>query len=553
MVSRRLETAVSRWIAPLHITNLDHLGLVAGIIDELGLVELTNTELGEHPLEQVSAGQVVKAMLLNSFGFASAPLYLFSEFFESKPVEHLLGPGVEARHLNDDRLGRVLEQLYEYGTSTFFLQVAQQAVEHFGVRVHQLHLDSSSFSVQGEYAQVASGDVDQVPIEISRGYSRDHRPDLKQFVVNLICSKDGGVPLWLTVADGNQSDASQFGSLMSQFSETWEMDSVFVIDAAFYSEPNLKAVNTLRWLSRVPQTLCAAQALVQRDVDDFSPSPCSHKDYQLWETRATYGGVEQRWILIESQSRKAHRALWEPELKKLEKRLNRDLRALTDQVFACKPDAYEAILRFQDGLSVHQLSDVSIAKVFPKRPPGRPAKAKANRTKNDVIGYQIKATLERKDTTEQQYQQQRSRFILATNLLDEKQWPAEKLLTEYKGQQTVERGFRFLKDPLFFTSSVFVKKPQRVEALALLMALTLMVYTLAERQLRHTLAQEQQTILDQKRKPTDRPTFRWVIQAFQGVHLVTIDTAKQISNLTDERRKIVRLLGSCVEPYYASN
>ena len=85
-------------------------------------------------------------MLLNSFGFASAPLYLFSEFFESRPVEHLLGPGVEARHLNDDRLGRVLEQLYEYGTSTFFLQVAQQAVERFGVRNHQLHLDSSSFS-----------------------------------------------------------------------------------------------------------------------------------------------------------------------------------------------------------------------------------------------------------------------------------------------------------------------------------------------------------------------------------------------------------------------
>ena len=219
------------------------------MVDELGLVELTNTELGEHPLEQVSAGQVVKAMVLNSFGFASAPLYLFSEFFESKPVEHLLGPGVEARHLNDDRLGRVLEQLYEYGTSTFFLQVAQQAVERFGVSGHQLHLDSSSFSVQGEYAQAASGDVDQVSIEISRGYSRDHRPDLKQFVVNLICSVDGGVPLWLKVADGNQSDASAFGTLMSQFAGAWEMESVFVIDAVFYSEPNLKAVSALHWLS----------------------------------------------------------------------------------------------------------------------------------------------------------------------------------------------------------------------------------------------------------------------------------------------------------------
>ncbi|MEO1622369.1 MAG: DUF4277 domain-containing protein, partial [Cyanobacteria bacterium J06632_3] len=68
----------------MQIANLDHLGLVAGIVDELGLVELTNEQLGEHKLEHVSAGQVVKALVLNALGFISAPLYLFSEFFESK-------------------------------------------------------------------------------------------------------------------------------------------------------------------------------------------------------------------------------------------------------------------------------------------------------------------------------------------------------------------------------------------------------------------------------------------------------------------------------------
>ena len=60
----------------MKIENLDHLGLVAGIVDELGLVELTNRQLGEHKLEQVSAGQVVKALILNGLGFVSAPLYL---------------------------------------------------------------------------------------------------------------------------------------------------------------------------------------------------------------------------------------------------------------------------------------------------------------------------------------------------------------------------------------------------------------------------------------------------------------------------------------------
>ncbi|EKD07586.1 transposase IS4 family protein [Arthrospira platensis C1] len=92
----------------MQIKNLDHLGLVAGVIDELGLVELTDKRIEPHSLEHVSAGQVVKAMILNALGFLSAPLYLFSEFFESKAVSHLLGEGVEASHLNDDRFSRVL-------------------------------------------------------------------------------------------------------------------------------------------------------------------------------------------------------------------------------------------------------------------------------------------------------------------------------------------------------------------------------------------------------------------------------------------------------------
>ena len=95
----------------MEIENLDHLGLVAALVDEIGLVELTNEVLAPHPLNHISPGQVVKAMILNGLGFVSAPLYLFSEFFEGKPVEHLLGPGVTAAHLNDDRLGRVLDQL----------------------------------------------------------------------------------------------------------------------------------------------------------------------------------------------------------------------------------------------------------------------------------------------------------------------------------------------------------------------------------------------------------------------------------------------------------
>ena len=117
----------------------------------------------------------------------------------------------------------------------------------------------------------------------------------------------------------------------------------------------------------------------------------------------------------------------------------------------------------------------------------------------------------------------------------------------YKDQQKVERGFRFLKDPLFFTQSVFVKKAERVEALALVMALTLMVYALAERRLRQELARQQETVFDQLKRPTAKPTFRWILQKFQGVHLAVVRTVKKINNLTAERRKIARLMGPAIE------
>lgn len=545
----------------MQIENLDHLGLVAGLIDELDLVELIDERIAPHCLEHVSAGQVVKAMILNALGFLSAPLYLFSEFFESKAVSHLLGDGVEAHHLNDDRLGRVLDELYTEGTTSVFLQVALQAVERFEVDIRQRHLDATSVSVEGTYAVSGEANLEEVPaadvstetvaeptpIRLCRGYSRDHRPDLKQFLMTLVCASDGGVPLWLQVASGNEHDAQQFARVMKDFGEQWTSDGLFVMDAAFYTEPNLQQVGTMGWLSRVPLTLKAAQELVHSDVTTLVEVPCDRKDYRMWEVEQTYGGVPQRWILVESQTRKADASLWQPELEKLERRLNRQLKSLTQQVFACKPDALEALMQFQEKLEVHHLTQVSVQSVRAKRAPGRPAKS-AEPT--PVQGYRLQATLTRTTTAEETFSRQRSRFILATNQLDKTRWPAQKCLNEYKGQQTVERGFRFLKDPLFFASSVFVKKPQRVEALALIMALTLMVYTLAERKLRQALDAQNQTVLDQRKQPTAKPTFRWIMQKFQGIHWVYLNGQRQISNLNDERRLIIHLLGPPVERYY---
>ncbi len=142
------------------------------------------------------------------------------------------------------------------------------------------------------------------------------------------------------------------------------------------------------------------------------------------------------------------------------------------------------------------------------------------------------------------------RFILATNILEEKQLSNDEMISEYKAQQSCERGFSFLKDPLFFTDSVFLKSPKRIESLAMLMGLCLLVYTLAQRQLRQALSASKSEIKNQLGHLTSRPTLRWIFQCFQSIHLLIINDVKQISNLTDERLWILSFFPSACRRYY---
>ena len=144
----------------------------------------------------ITSGQVVKGMILNGLGIISQPLYLFPKFFEDKPTEHLLGKEIKAEYLNDDKIGRVMDKLYEKGLSSIFLIIALSVVHNYHLLTNFSHLDSSSFSVHGKYLinnlisskqdkeQEEEKSEEPVPITITKGYSRDHRPDLKQFIID---------------------------------------------------------------------------------------------------------------------------------------------------------------------------------------------------------------------------------------------------------------------------------------------------------------------------------------------------------------------------------
>lgn len=542
----------------IEVQDIDHLGIIAGIIDEIGIVEIIDRELGTHPQEKVSAGQVVKAMILNCMGFLTSPLYLFSEFFTGKATEHLIGLGVKAEHLNESRLGRVMDQLFKYGITLIFVKIAAEMSRRFGVSAKKSHLDGTSMSVHGKYLTTEKGEEDlvednsaePVAITITEGYSRDHRPDLKQFTIHLITSEEEGIPLFMNVGDGNKTDQSAFPEVIKAFQAEWkgEQPELYVMDAAFYSEANLKEFgNSIQWISRVPATIKAAQELIQGLLPEQFSQQNEHKGYSFCTVCSTYADIKQQWVVVKSQQRmEADLKTLSKQIEKALKEANKTLKSLVSKTFACEADALSASADFEKTLRYHSLDALKIVAQPHYGQPGRPG----SDTQPTHHSFQIQATLIENAMAIATLRQQAGRFILATNELDSQKLTESDILREYKAQQPTERGFRFLKDPMFFASSIFLKNTKRIMALAMIMTLALMVYTLGQRQLRRALSQANATLPDQKGKPTSRPTLRWILQCFLSVHFVFLDHVKYQIKLSDRQNLILRFLGASAQKYY---
>ena len=532
----------------MEIQNIDHLGIVAGIIDSIELVEIINELIGEEKGEKVSPGHVVKAMILNGLGFVSKPLYMFPKYFETIACEHLIGAGVKPEYLNDDKLGRVMDKLFIKGLDTVFFIIALKAAQKFGVSLSSSHLDSSSMHVHGEYktslpevifeskAAVNSQESEELAVKcnkeitITYGYSRDHRPDLKQFIIELICSGDGDIPRFLKLASGNQADSSCFAKIAVEYQKQLEVNSLIVADCALYTESNLKLMSELRWLCRVPLSIKLAQSIIStlpepKFIDSQLPG------YKFTSKTVNYAGIEQRWLVVQSQDRRESdlRKL-SPKIVKAESKAIQELKKLSQDKFACEADAIKALSKLSKQFKYHEIQETKVSEI------------KFNQKDNQGgISYQISATISKNESNINTEVLIAGRFIIATNVLDPGELSNDLMLKEYKAQQSCERGFAFLKDPLFFADSIFLKSPERIESLGMIMGLCLLVYTLAQRQVRTTLRESKLTIKNQLGKATDRPTLRWIFQCFQCIHLVAFNNEKHISNWNQHRDFILNL------------
>jgi transposase len=182
--------------------------------EELGIPEIIDQATQQAPERRmVTAGHAVKAMVLNSLGFVNQQLSLVPHFFHNKPLSRLIAPGIQASHLNDDTLGRALATLYAYGVTELYSLIAATAAKRLGLTSTFTHLDSTSFHVDGWYTRDEEPEEHVIPI--TRGSSRDQRPDLNPVMLDLIVEHQASIPVRMQPRSGNRSDAHAFGQIIA--------------------------------------------------------------------------------------------------------------------------------------------------------------------------------------------------------------------------------------------------------------------------------------------------------------------------------------------------
>jgi transposase len=169
----------------LTFTDVRHLPIVKHFAKQIGLIDTIDTIVDTQM--ETSSGVTVLAMVLDSLSGRS-PLYRLKEFFHEQDIELLLGVDVPAECFCDHNLGRIMDKIYETGTQKIFSAIAKNAVDNFGVDTRKVNFDTTSISVWGDY----DGETD--PFDITFGYSKDKRPDLKQFLVSMLCV-DRNIPI----------------------------------------------------------------------------------------------------------------------------------------------------------------------------------------------------------------------------------------------------------------------------------------------------------------------------------------------------------------------
>ena len=423
----------------------------------------------------------------------------------------------------------------------------------YGLDKRYVHFDTTSISVYGEYLPLA-GPPDQpepaVPFTITHGYSKDKRPDLKQFVFSTLCV-DRAVPLWGTPEDGNASDKTINNTLLSDIATFLATQGVapgayiYVADAALVTEDNLAALGDTLFITRLPATYSECGRLITEAVahntwEDVGvlahTKPTKHRpvtSYKVYEGAVTLYGTPYRAVVVHSSAQDKRR----------QQRLVRDIQAsyssiqstartAEQHVYFCRADAEAAAARIRAVPAVYHRLEVTIEE-RPVYGRGRPSLQKPRPIK--AMRYRLKTAMSPQTERIARLEEEAGCFVLLTNIptTGDLAHSAHDILTVYKDQHGTEQNYGFLKDPVI-VNSLFLKKPERIEALGLILLLALLLWRLMERTMRQHVDTTRTPLPGWDKKTTERPTSFMMVTKFAGVIVVKLGSHRHLARPLSE-------------------
>ena len=503
-------------------------------------------------------------VLLKNLLISREPLYGVGEWAARHAPELLGLTPAQLPSLNDDRVGRSLDRLFDADIPSLTLTVVAHAVREFGVALDELHNDSTTVTFYGDYEAADRERTlrGKLRLAVTHGHNKDHRPDLKQLLYILTVSRDGAVPVQFRVESGNATDdRSHQGTWKLLCELTGRRDFLYVADCKLATAENMAHLhqNGGRFLTVLPRTR----------GEDASFRAAVREGEARW--RHVHDKVDDDGELVdrfrihepEATTAEGYRLVWYHSARKAEldalvrhKRLERTTSALTEM----RSKLTSPRTRYRDRTTVMQAVDLVLRD-------------------GEVEGF-IEVTIEER-TTETFRQERRgrpgpdtryvrrqgTRFDLSwridhDRLADEARcdgifplvsnvttMSALELLLAYKQQPMIEKRFAQLKTD-FVVAPVFLKEVSRVQALLCVYFFALLVESLLERELRRAMARAgvEGLPLYPEGRPCRRPTARRVIDLFEDVQRHQLTTGRGpaevfTTELTRLQRQILRLLG----------
>lgn len=484
------------------------LPLVNAILDRLGVDRVLAKALPAGG--RVSPGRAVGVLLRNVILNDRQPLYTHAEW-ASRVEPALLGLGEgHAAGLNDDRVGRALDRLFAADRAALLTELVVHAIREFAIEVDQLHNDSTTLTLTGEYRAADGRAVRGTPtVRVTYGHNKDHRPDLKQLLFVLTVSADGTVPIHYRALDGNTSDAATH-------LDTWKLlcglagrpDFLYVADCKLCSTEALASIDQHggrfitvlprnrredRWFRTYIQThepsweeaLRRPNARRRRGPEDVwkvveaaVPSKEGYRIVWVWNSLMAAEDADARQARIEKAYVGLERLATKLEGKRCRLRLRERVEAAAQKI------------RKEAGAERWVQAEIAerTEPVFRQEKRGRPGSktryvrqerrrfSVAARVKADVI-----AADERSD----------GMFPLITNCRD---LSLRQILEAYKFQPRLEKRHEQLKS-VQHLAPVWLKNVSRIEAVLFLYFVALLVHALLERDVRQGMAREHLTHL----------------------------------------------------------